>query len=203
MIETASSSFRIFVRGRGLILFGFCMWIVVTVCAFAAAGSMERIQGEYDVKAAYLYYFAKFVEWPAQAFSQDNSPIIIGVAGDDPFGPILEKTVSGKTVQNRSILIHHPKTEDDLRSCHIVFIGSSEAGRTASIFENLKGRSTLTVCESEGTAQSKCIIYFVIEGGRVQFEVDDKKANKAGLKISSKLMMVSRGARPDAVKGRN
>jgi hypothetical protein len=202
MIGKASSSNRIFARRHSLLLLSLALWSAAATWAFAAS-SMERAPGEYDVKAAYLYYFAKFVEWPTRVFITNNSPIIIGIAGDDPFGPILKKAVSSKMVQNRSIMIYHPKTLSDWQSCHIVFINSSEAGRTAPILEAFEGSHALTVCEKEGAARSKCIISFVMEGGRVQFEVDNKKAEKAGIKISSKLMMVSRTPQSDAVKGRD
>jgi hypothetical protein len=203
MIGTASSLNRIFTRRRRLRLFGLALWIAFAVFTFAATSSMDRIPGEYEVKAAYLYYFAKFVDWPVQVFSTNNSSIIIGVARGDLLGPVLGKTITGKTAQNRSIWIHHPKTLDEWRSCNIVFFSSSETGRATSILENLEGRPVLTVCERGPEERSKCIINFVMEGGRVQFEVDTKKAEKAGIKISSKLMVVARSSQPDAVKGRD
>ncbi len=203
MIGTASSSNRRFYRRRGLLGLVLSMWIAIAALAFAAGSSIERVPSEYEVKAAYLYYFAKFVDWPDNKFSTSNSSVIIGIAGDDPLGRILETTVSGKTVQNHNLVISHPKTLDDLQSCHILFISSPEASRIASSLESLESNHVLTVCERESKAGSKCIINFVMEEDRVQFEIDVKKAEKAGLKISSKLMRVARVPPSDAVKGRN
>lgn len=203
MIETASTSIRRFYRRHGLFGLGLSVWIVLAAYAFAANSGMERAPDEYDVKAAYLYYFAKFVEWPDNKFSASNSSVIIGIAGDDSLGRILETTVSGKTVQNHNLVIYHPKTLEDLQSCHILFISSPEASRIASSLESLESNHVLTVCERESKTDSKCIINFVMEKGRVQFEIDDKKAAKSGLKISSKLMMVARVPPSDAVKRRN
>jgi len=203
MIETSSSSNRLRDVTLGLFLSVIAMLIAAAAFAVEPNSSADHSPGEYDVKAAYLYYFAKFVEWPGQFFSTKDSPIVIGIVGDDPFGSVLEKTISGKTAQTRGIVIHRPKTIEDLRLCHIVFISSSDPGRAAQLVDNLESGHVLTVCEEDYTSRSKCIISFVMKAGRVQFDVDVRKADKAGVKISSKLIMVSRNARPDAAKGRN
>jgi|WetSurMetagenome_2_1015567.scaffolds.fasta_scaffold241645_2 hypothetical protein len=201
MIENACPSNRRFSCRRGLLWF--CLFVTIAAAAFALEPAVtERIASEYEVKAAYLFNFAKFIEWPAPVFPKNDAPIIIGISKDDSFGGILENAVSGKTVQNRSIIIRRVKTLDDWQSCNIAFIGAAETNLTASILESLESRHVLTVGEREGTARSKCIINFIMEGGRVQFEVDAMKAEIAGIKISSKLMMVARVVNRKATKGR-
>jgi hypothetical protein len=203
MIGTAYAFIKkIFRRGK---LFGrLCLFVMIAATAFALnPPSVEQVAGEYEVKAAYLFNFAKFVEWPASVFPSNKSSIIIGIAGDDPFGPVLEKTVLSKTVQNRNIGIYRLKKPEDWRSCHIIFISSAANSFAIPAFESLESHHVLTVCEKEGPVRSKCIINFVMEGERVQFEVDAIKAERTGIKISSKLMMIGRVLNAGAIKGRN
>jgi hypothetical protein len=185
-----------------LLLFG--VWMTAGALSAAESdGRPNRTPSEYEVKAAYLYYFAKFVEWPEQFFPSDNSPIIIGIAGDDPFGSILEETIRGKKVQNRSVVIRRLQTSDDLSSCHILFFSSLESGRSGQVFKQLESSHVLTVCESQEKDRAKCMIHFLLDGGKVQFDVDVGKTLTAGLKISSKLMMVARVLRNDPTKKKN
>jgi hypothetical protein len=175
----------------------FCL-LVMAICLQAGVSASEsdrklsRTPTEYEVKAAYLYYFAKFVEWPNSFFPAADSPIVIGILGEDPFGSALEEAVNGKTVQNRRIAIRRLHTLESVRSCHILFLSFIEPNRYLQVFEQLNNSHVLTVCEYGAKEQESCMINFVLEGGRVQFDVDVEKAHNAGLQLSSKLMMVAR-----------
>jgi len=149
-------------------------------------------RSEYEVKAAFLYNFAKFVEWPAEAFPDGNAPILVCIVGRDPFGDILNQTLLGKTVNGKPVIIQRGGITQDLRFCHIVFISSSERKRLAQIMQRLNGASVLTVSEIEGFAELGGIINFTLEGNKVRFEINVTSAERARLRISSKLLALAK-----------
>src|SRR5437899_6860845 len=156
------------------------------------AGTQSEPPTEYQIKAAFLYNFAKFVEWPADAFADPHAPIVLGVVGEDPFGSVLDKIVLGKTVNGRGLVIKRLKPGSDLRNCHILFVSSSERKHMSQILESLQGSSVLTVGETDRFAQSGGVINFIFEENKVRFEINSETAARAGLKISSKLLALAR-----------
>jgi hypothetical protein len=161
--------------------------------AAISAASAESPVTEYEVKALYVYYFAKFVDWPQGAFPAKNSPITIGIFGDDPFGAMLDTIVKNKTIQEHPIAIRILKWPPDLRTCQLLYVSVSEQKRFSQISEALRYRPILTITEAEDNLQAKGILNLFIEGGKVQFEVDLARAEKAHLQISSKLLRLARG----------
>ncbi|MBZ5700626.1 MAG: YfiR family protein [Acidobacteriia bacterium] len=157
--------------------------------------------GEYEVKAAFLYNFAKFVEWPAEAFSNPSAPIRLCVLGEDPFGRVLDQTVQDKSVNGRTLLILRSQQVRELRACHILFIGASEQNRLPEIFTALRGSSALSVGDTEQFVQSGGAIQFTLQDSRVRFTINLAAAERARLKISSKLLSLARVVRDDAPKG--
>jgi hypothetical protein len=159
--------------------------------------AQEQPPLEYQVKAAFLFNFAKFVEWPPAAFADAKSPIVIGILGDNPFGEDLAKTVRDKTVNNRPITIKKEfRSLADATNCHILFISTSEKQRLPEIFKGLREASVLTVGETDGFTEAGGMINFVAEGKKIRFQIKDATAKGAGLKISSKLLsLASRPAR--------
>jgi hypothetical protein len=152
---------------------------------------------EYSVKAAYLFNFAKFVQWPAKAFKNEKSHLVIGVLGDDPFGEELDQVVEGKTINGHSIETRRfdnfdPKLAPDLSQCHILFIAYSEKGRLKNILESLKNSRILTVSEIENFPILGGGILFDQVGKRVKLIINLDAAHKAGLVISAKLLQVSK-----------
>ena len=154
--------------------------------------AQSETPNEYQVKAAFLYNFAKFVEWPPDAFAGPQAPIVLGIVGEDPFGDALREIISGKTVNGRSFLIKRLKLGPELHGCHILFISSSEKKNLARIFESLKGSSVLTVGETDQFVQSGGAIKLFLEGNNVRFEINVGAASLARLKISSKLLALAR-----------
>ncbi len=146
---------------------------------------------EYQIKAAFLFHFAQFVEWPPQAFDSPQSPIVIGVLGKNVFGDDLERTIHNKTVN------HHPFQYEEIHSvkeathCQILFISASEKSRLPKILKDLRGTNILTVSETDQFIQDGGIINFVIEDDEIHFQINDDAAKKAGLKISSKLLSLA------------
>ena len=98
-----------------------------------------------EVQAAFLYNFCKFVEWPAESLRGTGAPIVIGVLGTDPFGKVLDRTVSGKTIAGRPLVIERLGKGDDLSKCHILYISASEEGRLGDVIREIEGHAVLTV----------------------------------------------------------
>ena len=169
------------------------LMLLIAFLLLAFAGTMRRAEAasEYEVKAAFLYNFAKFVDWPSDAF-KSGSPFVIGVVGDDPFGSDLDTTVSGKTVDNRRIEVRRFRRVGDVQSCHILFVCRSEKSRVDKILERVSGSRTLTVGDMGQFLQRGGMINFIIEDQKVRFEINSNSAERAGLKISSKLLQLAR-----------
>ena len=120
--------------------------LLSSTCCRAEAHAQEALS-EYQVKAAYLYNFLKFVEFPSDSFADPLAPIVIGVVGDDPFGSALPQVVIGKTVQGRDLVIRMYRTGEDLRRANILFISASERKKLPMILSSLRGSSVLTVSD--------------------------------------------------------
>jgi YfiR/HmsC-like len=143
---------------------------------------------EYQIKAAFIFNFAKFVEWPSAAFPKPSSPIVVGVLGDNPFNDALEKTIQNKTVDEHPVIIMQFRTAAEATNCHILFISNSEKLRLPQILKQLNGRSVLTVGEMPGFTEAGGMINFVLEGTKIRFQINNDAAVNAGLKISAKLL---------------
>lgn len=143
---------------------------------------------EYQIKAAFLYNFAKFVEWPPQAFAGPGSPMVIGVLGKNVFGGDLERTIRNKTVNNHPFQFKEFHSVPEATNCQILFISASEKDRLPKILDGLRGASVLTVSETDQFIGDGGMINFVIEDNKIHFQINDDAAKKAGLKISSKLL---------------
>ena len=146
---------------------------------------------EYQVKAAFLYSFAKFVQWPADAFADPRAPFVVGVLGDDPFGRILDETLAGKTVLERPIRVRRYGTAEEAALAQIVFVGASEEPERQRILKALRGRAVLSTGDGEGFAQSGGIVGFTTRDKHVRFEINLSRADEARLKISSQLLKLA------------
>jgi hypothetical protein len=162
------------------------------VLAVAAARAQSPSATEYQVKAAFLYNFAKFVEWPDDAFPSADAPIQICIAGDNPFGGDLEKFVKTKTVAGRRFRVVQLRAAQQCKSCHILFVSSADTERIPDVIRNVSGGSVLTVGESPVFTNEGGIINFVLENERVRFEVNNRAATAARLRLSSKLLTIAK-----------
>jgi hypothetical protein len=170
-----------------------------TICAgilfgAAAAGQMTD---EYHVKAAFLYNFAKFVEWPPQAFKGPADPIAICILGKDPFGDALKQAVQGKTIEGRPFNVRGVPNVQEASSCHILFIAGSERKHLRATLSAMRGPAILTVGETEGFASEGGMINFKIDANRVRLQINMAVVEQAKLGISSKLLGLSEIVRSD------
>ncbi|GAA0240461.1 YfiR family protein [Rhodanobacter caeni] len=150
---------------------------------------------EYAVKATYLYKLAPFVNWPAQEFATPDAPFRICVVGDDPFGDFLENAVAGRRFGNHPFEVRRLDTLTPDANCQIAFLGHVPSQGVAQALEAVKGRSVLTVLDSNVPDRGG-IIQFVIAQGRVRFEIDTAAAARNHLTISSKLLNLALVVRP-------
>ena len=151
-----------------------------------------REASEYEVKALFLYNFAKFVEWPPNTSRQLSDPMTICVFGEDPFGPILDDAVRGKRIGSHKFVIRRIQAAQSANGCQIAFISTSERKHVRSVLATVGGEGVLTVGEMDDFAAIGGVINLVIEAGRVHFEVNVDAAERAGLKISSKLLTLAK-----------
>lgn len=173
---------------------------LIAACACARLGWSASAPTEYQLKAAFLMNFAKFVDWPAQSFKSANSPINICVMGDDPFRADLDDTVKGQTVGERSLTVRRISQPQPGDNCHILFVGLSERERFERVLGTFKNHACLTVGEEQEFAQAGGMINLLVEDRKIRFEVSLDVAEKAGLKISSRLLKLAKTVR-DRRKG--
>jgi YfiR/HmsC-like len=146
---------------------------------------------EHRVKAVFLFNFAQFVEWPENVFAGPKDPLVIGVLGENPFDEFLDEVVKGESVREHPIVVMRFKRVEDIKECHVLFIGSGEAGRLDGDVAALKARKILTVGESRDFLAHGGMVLFVNEGGRVRFKINLDAVQEADLSVSSKLLRLA------------
>ena len=169
----------------------FLLWLVLAAVLLSggrAAPAETTPLPEYQLKAVFLFHFAQFVEWPPDAFPEAQTPLVIGVLGEDPFGAYLDETVVGETVNNRALVVHRYRRVEEIQTCHVLFISQSEAGRLEEILTRLQGRHILTVGDTEGFARRGVMIRFALAANKIRLRVNLAAAQDAHLVMSSKLL---------------
>jgi hypothetical protein len=177
----------------------FRVWLVVPALLFSVAfesSAQTEIAKEYQVKAVFLFNFAQFVAWPTSVFPEAQTPLTIGVLGDDPFDSFLDETVSGEKVNGHPLVIQRYRNLEDVKNCQILFISRSEGDRMEQILTDLKGRNILTVGDMEGFAKYGGVIRFVTEENKIHLRINLEAAKNANLTISSKLLRLAEIVQP-------
>lgn len=146
---------------------------------------------EYQLKAAFIYKFTRYIDWPATALPPERKNIIIGIVGADPFGDALSQ-VEGKTVKDRTILIKRFADAKSIESCDLLFIPASEKDHIADIVKAMRGMSTVLVGEHANATLQGCMIGFYIENKKLRFEINTDNASAGSFKLSSQLLGVAR-----------
>jgi hypothetical protein len=181
--------------------FGADCGLLFGLLALLAAALNGHAQGaqpsEYQLKAAFLYHFAQLVNWPSGAFAGAESPMVIGVLGENPFGKQLEESVRGKSVNGHPMAVKEVQAPgEETNTCHILFISPSEKKRLPEILAAVRGKSVLTVGETDHFTESGSMINFTLDGTKIRFQINDVAAKAAGLKISSKLLGLATNKTP-------
>jgi hypothetical protein len=168
-----------------------CIWLVLFAVLSADGlhlSAQTVISKEYQVKAVFLFNFSQFVEWPTNAFPERQTPLVIGVLGEDPFGVFLDETVRGEAMNKHPLVIQRYHRIEDIKACHILFISQSEMSRLDRILASLKGRNILTVGDADGFAQQGGMIRFVTDKNKIRLRINLEATTAASLTLSSKLL---------------
>lgn len=170
----------------------FVLWSMTFAFVPAPAQAQGPTPREYQIKAVFLFNFLQFVKWPPEAFPEPDTPLRIGVLGEDPFGSALDEVVRDETVRDRPLVVQRSRRLEDLQDCHLLFISRSESRRIEEILSQLRGRPVLTVSEIDGFARQGGVIAFYPEGKKVRFEINADAGRHAELKLSSQLLSLGR-----------
>jgi len=171
--------------------------VKVALCSILALASFltpqAHAESEYDVKAAYLFKFTKFVEWPASAFANPQASFVIGIVGRDPFGGGLDRILEGQRTGERQLEVRYLSAGDSAgqRGCQMIFVSASEERKLPDLLSALQGRPVLIVGESEGFASAGGMLGFALRQSRLGVEVNSGAARQARLKISSQLLNIA------------
>ncbi len=163
------------------------MWACVRIPPAQAEGSLE-----YQVKAAFLYNFAKFVGWPRGSFESNSEPLRLCVLGSDPFDGALHAVLKGRTAQGREFDLRFGPEVEQPSDCHIAFLPEARDADVAQILQDLRGTGVLTVGESEKFAEAGGIIRLYLDDKKVRFDVNIGRADVEGVKVSSQLLKLAR-----------
>lgn len=147
---------------------------------------------EAQLKATFLFQFVRFVEWPPKAFADDKAPITIGVLGNDPIEGYLEKILRGELAHGRPLVLRHLESEEAARTCQVLFISPSEKNRLNQVLASLKKSHVLTVSDLEDFAAMGGMINFRKENEALRFEINVTAAERAELKIHSRLLNLAK-----------
>ena len=161
-------------------------------CGASAQAASPTIATEQGFKASFLFNLTQFVTWPSTAFPTVSTPFVIGIIGTDPFGGLLDDLVHNESVDGRKIVIKRSARVADLKTCQIVFISQSEAGRAKDILQALADTSALTVSDIPRFCQMGGMMAVEAGAKGVAFEIHVTAAKSVGLRISSKVLKLAR-----------
>jgi hypothetical protein len=189
---------RMLLMGQGGVRLGLLSAVTMSLASLILGGSGLKIaadgnaSSEYQVKAAFLFHFAQFVDWPAEAFKGADSPLTYCTLGEDPFHGALDATLNGKTVGARAFRVRHFKQVQELQECQVLFVGAGEKKAVLSALDVAKRGPVLTVGEAEHFVQDGGMIEFFLEDNKVRFNINLDAAERAKLKISARLLALAK-----------
>ena len=164
--------------------------LIAILCVTVAGAAIGQID-EYQVKAAFIFNFAKFVEWPAKSFPKPSDPIVICILGQNPFDSHLSEAIQGKVSAGRGFAVLQIAELPPKSRCQILFVTSAERQHFRSSAASLKSSGILTVGETPGFIDDGGIINLKLEGGKIRFEINVDAAEQAQLTVSSKLLSLA------------
>jgi len=165
--------------------------VTVTLCARGHADAQKPVLREHEVKAVFLFNFVQFVEWPPEAFPGNQTPLIIGILGKDPFGKFLDETVKGEVVNGHPLNIRRFQKPEDVKGCHILFVSMPRQDQQRDALVMLQAQHILTVSDTETFIKDGGMIRFITDANKIRFQVNLVATKEAGLTISSKLLRLA------------
>lgn len=168
-----------------------CAALILALLLFLAGMPARAQTREYRVKAVFLYNFVSFTEWPSDAFSTPDAPLVIGVLGTNPFGKFLEDATHDESIAGHHVALEYYKKVEEIKTCHVLFIGQSETNHLDHVLDQLKGRHVLTVSESGGTTQHEPVVRFAVENKKVRLKINLNEARAASLTLNAKLLQTA------------
>jgi hypothetical protein len=178
-------------------------WVLILLLLLQSwTGNTQQGQySEYQVKGAFLVKFAMFVDWPTKSFPDARTPITIGILGEDPFGGEFEAALKSEIANGRHFELKRFRNLQELTDCHMIFVNGPESQRLPEILTATRDKAVLIVGDRDRFAHEGGMVNFIKESGKVRFEVNAAAIEAHGLKISAKLLQVSRPVTPDGPKG--
>jgi hypothetical protein len=165
--------------------------LALAVLGLLPSGASSAAPNEYDVKATLMVNFMKFVEWPDDTSAVAPGPLVLAVVGNDPFGAALERATAGQSVNGRSVVVKRWKNPRELGPCHVLFVAVSDADEVSHILGGLKGTAVLTIGDGPSFVSEGGIIGFFMHDSRIRFDISPTTAERAHLRISSRLLAVA------------
>jgi len=166
------------------------LYTILLGCSVAVLTAQSPVR-EYQIKAVFLFNFTQFVEWPASAFPSEETPLVIGILGEDPFNAYLDEVISNEKVNNHPLIIRRFKNTEQVQACHILFISKSHVDKMARIKAILKDKNTLTVSDGSNFIKEGGMVRFITVNKKIQFQINPEAVKAANLTISSKLLRLA------------
>lgn len=168
-----------------------CSLFFLLLSGFSAGPGQQPVSKEYQIKAVFLFNFTQFVQWPSAAFAAADSPLVIGVVGDNPFGPFLEETVKGEMIEKHNLVVERYTSVEDIKDCHILFVSFDDKQDVRAALARVAGRPVLTVSDGDNFERIGGMIRFFPESGRIRLRINVEPVDNAGLIVSSKLLRLA------------
>ena len=165
-------------------------FVAASLTALSAARAADASR-EYLVKAAFIYNFMQFVQWPSAAFPAPDAPFAVAVVGDDPFDGALDRVLAQKAIGAHAVVVRHFASAGDIDSCQLLFVPAGQDAQLDAIFQKIAGKPVLTIGEDDAFIQRGCIEFF-LEEKKIRFQINLDAINAASLKISAKLAKLAR-----------
>lgn len=175
--------------------------MVVCLTTPPPVGGRDGRVPEHQLKAAFLFNFAKYVDWPTEAFPEATTPIRFGILGENPFEGALQRIIEAKTIGNRPLTLTRSRRIDELESCHLLYISRSEEERVDSLLNGLQGQPVLTVSDIDRFARSGGMIELFLQENRIAFKINRTPVEESNLKMSSRLLNLATIVSPRETEG--
>lgn len=171
-------------------------YIVLLYMALCVSAQVSTTR-EYQIKAAFLFNFTQFVEWPSRSFPTSQSPAVIGILGTNPFGNYLEETIAGESINKHPLTIQHFNSVDDIANCQVLFVNIQDKNQLQIIIEKLKGKNILTISDANGFSKLGGMIRLYTKNDKINIQVNLEAAKAEDLVISSKLLKLAEIVKTD------